>query len=109
MRMSRLMASLLNLLSPRALLQPQISSNAPVSFLRNGFYATSKQQFIQAVETTAAQALRRRRGLFGLFLPIEVHFRFQGVNEFVCIPSSSFTTMGRVLMSLLIARSCFSK
>ena len=76
MRMSRLMASLLNLLSPRALLQPQISSNAPVSFLRNGFYATSKQQFIQAVETTAAQALRRRRGLFGLFLPIEVRFRF---------------------------------
>jgi hypothetical protein len=38
------------------------------------------KRFIRAVETTAAQALRTRRGLFGLFLPTEVHFRFQRVN-----------------------------
>ena len=33
-------------------------------------------RFIQAVVTTAAQALRKHRGLFGLFLPTEIHFRF---------------------------------
>jgi len=84
-----------DILSPRALLQLQISSNAPVPYLRDGFYATSSWQFIQAVVTTAAQARRRRRGLFGPFLPIEVHFRFQRVNE-LCVSHRAVLPQGDV-------------
>ena len=39
-------------------------------------YATSNWRFNQVVVTTGAQALRRRRGLFGLFLPTENLFAF---------------------------------
>src|SRR5213079_1054314 len=82
-----------DILSPRALLQLQISSNAPVPYLRDGLYATSSWQFIQAVVTTAAQALCRRRGLFGPFLPTEVHFRFQRVNE-LCVSHRAVLPQG---------------
>src|SRR5436190_21302399 len=53
-------------------------------------------QFIEAVVTTAAQARRRRRGLFGPFLPTEVHFRFQRVNE-LCVSHRAVLPQGHEL------------